>query len=802
MGPHPRHDGAVGPLRGGRGRPRLPALDAGTPRARDIRSSRGAARRSRRPPARRRRGGTAGEPRGGALPPLRGDLQAAERRCRLVHIARDVPRTHLSIVGAYRDGRPGPALADALAQLVREPSFERIELAGLSGEEVARLVEGAAGHRPPDALVAAIHEQTAGNPFFVGEVVRALAETGRLDDAPHRRLETVPSGVRAVVAQRLRRLSAPAVAALEAASVLGRTVRPEVLAGTLGARRDATLEALREAAEAQLMLEDPADPGRYRFAHAIVRDVVYAELPPAQRARLHGAAAATLEARIRAGVEHDHGELAHHFLQAAHGGGPAEPAVAHARRAAARALDLLAYAEAADHFERALGAMELLDAPDAAERCALLIDLADARTRAFQSDEGRGHFARAAELARELGSPELFARAALGFAEWAQYGEVDRPAIALLEEALALLPEDDGPLRAAALGRLAIRLDPGVDQPRREALLGDAIAMARRLGDPAVLARLLALGPILHWQPESVDVRRRAAEETIALADAGADLEGALWACIIRFADLLGLGAISEADAALADYAARAAALRQPYYRWYLMVLRAARALFAGRLEEGERLATEAVTLNRRYEPDGDQEFAVQAYVLARMRGDRLADGDVAILLGLVERYAGLLLWDALGAHVAWALGREDEARRRLRSCVSETEVTVARDADWIGALTLLAEVCAGLGDRRRAAVLGAALAPYAERNALTERAWAAWGSVARRLGELAATHGDMDAAAAHFECALALERRWEAWPWVVHTLRAYAAALPDAVGAAARHDEAAALARRLGVRP
>jgi len=149
---------------------------------------------------------------------------------------------------------------------------------------------------------------------------------------------------------------------------------------------------------------------------------------------------------------------------------------------------------------------------------------------------------------------------------------------------------------------------------------------------------------------------------------------------------------------------------------------------------------------------------------------------------------------------VAWALGREDDARRRLEACVSEAGVTLARDADWIGSLTLLAEVCAGVGDRPRAAVLSAALEPYAERNAITERAWAAWGSVSRRLGELAATCGEMEAAAAQFERALELERRWEAWPWLAHTLRAYAAAVPDAAAASANREQAGALGRRPGL--
>ena len=87
-----------------------------------------------------------------------------------------------------------------------------------------------------------------------------------------------------------------------------------------------------------------------------------------------------------------------------------------------------------------------------------------------------------------------------------------------------------------------------------------------------------------------------------------------------------------------------------------------------------------------------------------------------------------------------------------------------------------------------------ACLEPYAARNVLTDRSWAAWGAAARPLGRLAAVLGDADAAAAHFEHAVALHREWGSRPWLAITIRDYAAA------PAALVEEGEALARRLGL--
>jgi hypothetical protein len=258
----------------------------------------------------------------------------------------------------------------------------------------------------------------------------------------------------------------------------------------------------------------------------------------------------------------------------------------------------------------------------------------------------------------------------------------------------------------------------------------------------------------------------------------------------------LGLGELGAAEAELGTYAGQAAELRQPWYRWYALVLRATLATFTGRLEEGERLSREAVTLNRRYEADAEQEHTVQLAMLALARG-RCDRADVERLRTFADRYAGLPAWRALSARLELERGDEAAARSGYEELLRDGAAALADERDAIATLSLAAELCAGLADTRAAGELYELLAPHALRNVVFDRGWAAFGAVARRLGRLAALLGRAEAARDHFEAALALERAWGARPWYLRTLIDYA----DAGGVTpALRDEAAALARELGV--
>ena len=120
-------------------------------------------------------------------------------------------------------------------------------------------------------------------------------------------------------------------------------------------------------------------------------------------------------------------------------------------------------------------------------------------------------------------------------------------------------------------------------------------------------------------------------------------------------------------------------------------------------------------------------------------------------------------------------LAREEEARREFERLAASDFADLHEDWVWLPHVVLLAEVCAFLGDRCRAARLYDLLLPYADRNVTGS---SSPGVAAHHLGLLAAKMGRHEEAAAHYEAALQLNARMGARPALAHTLRAYGAML------------------------
>jgi class 3 adenylate cyclase len=682
----------------------------------------------------------------------------------LQFLARELADSSLFVLGTYRDvelGRRHP-LSQALGEMAREGVVERVLLRGLGEREVARFVEMTASIKPSPALVRAVHEETEGNPFFVTEVVNLLASEGGLEgDAGEAIRVAIPQGVREVVGRRLDRLSEECNALLAVASVIGREFGVDVLERAAQLPHELVLELLEEADAARIVGEvGKGRMQRYSFSHALVREALYDELGVTHRVRLHRRIAEVIVDICGDDPEPRLAELAYHFLQAQ----DLDPAIEYAVRAGERAVQQMAYEDGAELFENALEALETREPAAGAQHCGLMLALASARMRAGDSGRAQESFWRAARLARTLGDVAMLAEAAEGLAGLGEIGVVDRPLIALIEEALEGLSADDSSLRARLLARLSMAVY--FESPKRRGeLASEAIAMARRVGDPITLAAVLNDSHFAVWGLE-VEPRLEMSTELVEVAERVGDRELAVEGRGLRLVDLLETGDMEAVDRELATYAAGAKELRQPKYLRYAAVRSAMRSMLAGRFEQAERiLEKESERARFGLEPNTLQAFSVVMFELRRQQG-RLAEVEQEF-----SRYAGqypaVPAWRAALGALYMELGRVEDARREYEFLAKDDFAALPRDANWLVGETLVAEVAAWLGDRDGAARLYERLLPYADRNIVVGGGWGCYGSVSRFLGYLATTLERWDDAERHFEDAIAMHERLATPPFI-----------------------------------
>lgn len=330
------------------------------------------------------------------------DLHWAARPTLLLlrHLARHRSSEHLLVVATYRDtdlGRGHP-LSEALADLRRESDVVRVVLRGLTEAEVVDLMAGVAGHELDEAglrLAQEVHAETEGNPFFVGQVLRHLVETGAVQDvdgrwtvSSHRSLG-IPEGVREVIGRRLSQLAPATNEVLSVAAVIGREFDRALLVEASGVDEEDVLDALEEAESSRLVvpLEGRPRDDRRTFAHALVRSTLYEEIPTTRRLRIHRRVAEALSGRADRGVP-CLDQLAHHSCEAA-ALGDVSGAIRWARAAAEESFARLAYEEAAQWYERAIDVLDPDDPAAVPDRARLRIGMGGA-LRASGAFELRG----------------------------------------------------------------------------------------------------------------------------------------------------------------------------------------------------------------------------------------------------------------------------------------------------------------------------------------------------------------------------------------------------------------------------
>jgi hypothetical protein len=738
------------------------------------------------------------------------DLHAADvATVRLLEfLARSLHGARILAVATHQTGaaRGERELTAALADLGR--AGQRLTLGGLSRDEVLALASAQTAAALPPRLVDRLHALTEGNPLFVDEVMRLVAGQGALVEAfaapaalGSARVP-VPDAVRETIRRRLAPLEPAVVQALTAAAVIGPEFDLEALARVIGEERTTLLAHLGAAADAGLVEDLPATLGRYRFAHALMRETLYEDLTVQDRVVLHTAAGEAIAELHGTGADAPLSELAHHFLQAAPAG-DADRAADFAVRAGARALEHMAYEQAIQLFGDALSALRL-GAGGAAGRGSILLRLGQAEMRAGRLDAGRATLRKAAAEARGTGDAELLASAAVASAPWglATATSDEEGLVPLLEEALARLPDDDSALRARLLARLAAAQYWSQPAARRGALVDEAIAMARRVGDAETLAFVLSDAHLATWDPDSSERSLPWAAEIYELAERLGNMELASIAHSWRISLLLELGDLAIVDREIESFALAASRLHQQRAQVQTLVHHCARAVIAGRFDDAERLLGEAGQDARLLEQDRllAMRLGALAFVMREVQG-RLGEIEPAVRQ-FAEAQRTMPAWRCALLCVHLQTGNDAELRRGYDSFASGGfAAELPRDNLWLPGIALLTEVCHHLGDGAGAGQLRTLLAPYSGRGVVTPDV-AYIGPVDRYLAIAAATEGDHDAAAAWFASATGLARAMGAGPTCARLAVDEAEWLRerDPARAAALASEAASLAATMGL--
>lgn len=663
----------------------------------------------------------------------------------LTEAARD---EQLLVLVTWRD-RPRPAgvLADVAEGLARRHAI-RVELTGLDDTSVAGVVASVSGRTPTEDEAGTLRRRTDGNPFFLIEYARLAESRDEL-----RRLlteENPPTAVQEVLTRRLDRLPETTRRVLDAAAVVGRTFDLASLAAMTDLTEDELLDAVEPAQAAGLVAESGVD--RLVFAHALVRDTLYAGLSPSRRARRHARIAGRLE-----GLAGRQTEVARHWLAA----GPAYAAKAWraAREAAAIASAAYAYPEASTLLRAALDALG--DDPDASlrDRYDLLMELVTAYRWSAMWSELIASVEEAVGVADALGDPVLSAQAAISTTQgalWqsAAHGQVHEEIVRALRRSLDALPAADSALRCRCLLSLANELYYATTFAERRALVDEALAMARRLDDPALLLDACQIWFVTTWAPSTGEERLTLATEAMELAGQTGNEQGLVVSATLRAVVLSELGRVAEMWRAVARARAEAERLRIVYGLIVLDSLVLPWHAMRGDTDECETILEHLGSLVG-LESLAHTEDALHGAVISIDLWQRRADRVLPMLADLEQAPFPM---SSTITTCRWRLGDEDGAR----AFHAAHPVDLSAE-DWFSMLNWGNAAAAALfmGDTVLAADAYARLAPYPGR-VCSAGSGNASGPIDGYLALAAAAAGETDLAGRHADEALRLAREWE----------------------------------------
>jgi len=706
----------------------------------------------------------------------------------LSHVAQASARSRLLLLCTHRTTAPDRSdeLTFAIADLYRLDGVRRLDLPGLSADEVAQylVAEGGLPVRRAREYATVLRDQTGGNPFFLRETWRDLV--GRSGATSVRSLGPhAPVSVRETLQRRLARMASQEREVLETAAVLGDSGQVRTLVAACSADAGDVLSALDAAARFGLVDAGELARGRVVFPHTLTRQAVLDLIDPSRRAGLHARVGDVLES---AGVDSPRVtlQLAHHFAQASalgYGGKAAEYLILSAREAER----ILAFEDAAAWYGQAA---DLTEGPES--------ECEELRFAAARSHVRAGDFAHARTLYQQLSEsrdPAVRLRAAVGYedATW-RPGLQGADACALLTRALDGVPadpDDEEYVRAlVSLGR-AMAFTGKADQARAVGV--QALEYARRIGSQRLIIHALqAMG--WHARPGSFELdllteltqRVRETEDWEALGTAAVHRTGFAYARADPAAW----------DDATADLDLAARKTGQPFIAYMRRCGDYAHAFLRGDFASAERIAEDLLEIGRSFgSDDNDGPYGLQIYMVRRETG---ALESLRPLIEVLEHSQAT--WEPGLLALYTELGLTEQTRHLLSKLLDAIDVAPVRPSpfgQWTAVLAFLAEAAVALRDADAAERIRPLLAAYSGHLLAVGQFAALFGPADAYLASLDSVLGDDQSAERLFEQALAQSH---ALGSVVHratTLAAWADHLRSR-GDVVRFEEVRAEVRRL----
>ena len=531
--------------------------------------------------------------------------------------------------------------------------------------------------------------------------------------------------------------------------------------------REEALDLFDEAIRSGILEESQESAATYRFSHALFQEAIYEGLTPSLRARLHRAAAKRLEQQHAGALEPVLSELAHHHHHAIAVGDP-ERAFDFAMGAARQAERLLAWEQAAGHYEQAVASFEHFESVDPERRVETLLALGEAHRLSGNRVRRVAAFEQAIEVARALDAPPTFARAAIGLCDVSEWSaRVPDNTTQIVEEALEGVDDDVAVARLTTrLGYLQVR-----DRVLAEPFARDGFELARKSRDPVALQESIYVLLYVLAGPDYLGERaglmtelKEAAEgcvnrdvSVIAVLDVACDglIEGDLEKAMIHRAIAVELGGRHPS----------------PTMRWHRSIWDAGFALLQGRFAEAEQGIHDALLLGRRIgHPFARAGFGGQICLLDRDRG---REETVIEQLGasIGDSRLGATHWAAaVVARSALARGDRKRASALLESLATPSFGEIPRTIRWNGTMLEVAMLAAELESAEHARDLIDLLKTAPDQHGLLPMVIDYSGPLSRALAALSGVLGNADEAIAFYEDALESASALGARPVVART--------------------------------